>query len=286
MEKEDICVASAWRGQTISLFLRGGGNFDLKVGGVIELATSSNRYCIGSRSPATGKASPCPDEAQTRGSPQCDSCARREVVIPCHRCIGERCGNPVRREKCIQPDNHEIYLAFFSPGLVKVGVARCERLLERVAEQSARAAVSIGRADGKEIRNMEYHCRRLGYVDRISLSGKLDAWTVPIQQEASYIELERAAKEIRERLHGNWFAKARRLEGITPLPAFSERPRQLTHLDGIRLRGKIIGIYGHLILALSDAGDTVAFETASLIGYRLRHLLSDEVGQGQMALAI
>ena len=132
---------------------------------------------------------------------------------------------------------------------------------------------------------MEYHCRRIGYVDRVSLSTKLDAWAVPAQREAMYVELERAAGEIRSRLHGSWYKQAHRIE-VGDFPALVKRPRQLVHMSGLRLRGRIEGVYGNLMVVLSDSGDNVAFESASLVGYRLRQLAADEVGQGQMALAI
>lgn len=286
MELDDLCVAAGWRDGVVSVIFRQQDPLSLSVGGSLAIAASEDRYCVGWRSPESGKATPCPDEAVTKGSSQCEACLRREVIVPCHRCTGERCGNPARREKCIQPDNHEIYLAFFRPGLIKVGVARSERINDRVAEQSSRAAISIGQADGKEIRNMEYHCRHIGYVDRVSLSTKLDAWAVPAQREAMYAELEKAADAIRSRLSGSWYKKARRIDDVGDFPSLVKRPRQLVHMAGLRLRGTIEGIYGNLVVVLSDSGDNVAFESASLVGYRLRQLAPDEVGQGQMALAI
>ena len=100
-----------------------------------------------------------------------------------------------------------------------------------------------------------------------------------------YVELERAAGEIRSRLHGSWYKQAHRIE-VGDFPALVKRPRQLVHMSGLRLRGRIEGVYGNLMVVLSDSGDNVAFESASLVGYRLRQLAADEVGQGQMALAI
>lgn len=290
MQVPHLCVSAVWREEDgdrhLSFSLRGlEDGLGLRLGDELALAMSEDRYCVGWRSPHSGDASHCPSDSFTRGSAQCEECQRREIIIPCHRCTGERCANPVRREQCIQPDNHRIYLAAFAPGLIKVGVAREERVRDRVAEQGARAAAVIGAADGKEIRNMEYHCRRLGYPDRVALSTKIESWSTEAQVDSLHLEIERAAKEIRSRLRGRWFREPERLE-IPDLPHLATRPRQLSQMSGVRLRGRVEGLYGHTVVVHTDAGDTLAFEGGSLVGYQVRRLAVSEVGQSQLALAI
>lgn len=132
---------------------------------------------------------------------------------------------------------------------------------------------------------MEYHCRRLGYPDRVALSTKIESWSTEAQTESLHVELERAAKEIRSRLLGRWFKEVERLD-IPDLPHLVIRPRQLTQMAGVRLRGRVEGLYGHTAVIHTDAGDTLAFEGGGLVGYGLRQLAQSEVGQSQMALAI
>jgi hypothetical protein len=287
MEASNLCVSAYWRDDMISLSSRGSDEpLLLKAGEDCALATSEERWCVGWRHPLSGDTSPCPDGLTLQGGgSQCKECVDREVIIPCHRCTGERCGNPVRREKCIQPDNHNLYLAAFAPGLIKVGVARTERVLERVAEQGARAAVVLACADGKEIRNMEYHCRRIGYPDRLALSTKINAWSTPAHDDALHLELERAGQELRSRLRGSWYKEPERLV-IPELQTLETKPRQLAHMADLRLRGQVVAVYGYTAIVHSDAGDAVAFEGSSLVGYWLRSLRSGEVGESQMALAI
>lgn len=290
MKDTGLCVSARWSAGALALNFRAAGNLDmpglaLSPGGEVALAISDERFCIGWSHPITGLPSSCPDQVVLKGSPQCEACAKREMMLPCHVCIGERCGNPSRRQECIQPDNHYCYLIALCPGVLKVGVARVERGPDRVAEQGARAAIFIGRADGKEIRNMEHHVKRLGYPDRLALSRKIDAWAEPAQNEALHQELERAHTEIRARLAGRWFKQPQRVE-VPALAQIADSPRLLLHMAGARIRGKVLGVYGNAVVVASDAGETVAFEGNALIGYQMRRLAENESGQSQLALAL
>jgi hypothetical protein len=291
MREPGLCVSAVYFARALHLQRRAaGGSLDmpalvLRKGDELALAVSSERHCVGWRHPQTGIRHRCPRLSLASSSAQCAECVRRERLVPCHRCIGERCANPARRQACIQPLNHLCYLAAWAPGLLKVGVARVERASERVAEQGPRAAVFLGRADGKEIRNMEYHCRRLGYPDRLALASKLEAWLEDdVSPAALYSELARAHAEIVRRAPGRWYSAPVRVEGLPAVETLTVRPRLLKRLAGERIRGEIVALNGNACIVRSDAGELVAFEGGALVGFELRALAEREIGQAQMAL--
>jgi hypothetical protein len=288
MDKAGLCVSAFWREEGVALTLRADDSHGilLQPGKEFAFACSTERYCIGWRHPISGDPFPCPDHAEVHGSSQCNACQTREVILPCHRCTGERCGNPVRRDACIQPLNHACYLEGLCSGLYKVGVAKVDRVYDRVAEQGARAAIIIAYADGKEIRNLEFHVRnRTDRPDRLALATKLQAWSTETQTEALYTELERAAVEIRSRLAGPWLKVPKRIK-LPELPKIDYKPRLLKRFSGVVLRGTVLAVYGNAVIVASDAGEVVAFEGSSLVGYQLRPLEVGEVAENQMALAI
>src|ERR1035437_9835934 len=131
----------------------------VSVGDEVAIEVTRERSCIGYRAPDSGSLTPCPHGEKSISASQCLDCLTDAHILPCLRCTGERCANPLRRGDCVQPENHAVYLAAFGPGIFKVGVARWERRFERLAEQGARLALIVARDDGQQVRRVESQFR-------------------------------------------------------------------------------------------------------------------------------
>lgn len=282
---EGLCTGSGWREDALYLELRGGEKMlhPLRSGDPIEFVIDNERTCIGYRPPGGDSLLPCPDGALSGGSSQCATCFEKAVILPCLRCDGERCRNPERREICVQPRNHAVYLASFGPGLLKVGVARWNRREERVREQGALAAFVVAREDGQIARRVESSIAKLGIPDRLSPTAKLAA--LPLFQDHKQLEKEilEALEGIHYRVRASWTDHPERVE--LPKPLVQTVPDLLRPERGLVVRGQVLDTIGQMIVLDPEVGQKQAIEASSLVGYNLRPPKSDEHGTGQMSLS-
>jgi hypothetical protein len=281
---QGICTGSGWRKGALHLEIRGAEKslIPLTPGAEFSMAVFGKRSCIGYRPPDASSLIPCPDKNDDISASQCPSCFERAKILPCLRCDGERCRNPDRRDFCVQPDNHALYLASFGPGVLKVGVARWERRLERVQEQGARAAVVVAREDGQIVRRVENQIKRIGIPDRIAPGIKLDSLTKSGKRDQLESELLDALGKIRQRVRANWVDPE-----PLPLAAVEKldfRPQQLYPANEFSLRGKITTTIGQMIIVSSP--ELFAIEASSLVGYHLGAAQASDPFSGQMAIPL
>jgi hypothetical protein len=232
----------------------------------LDFYLSQERYCIGYRPPGSGSLHPCPNEVT--GTVQCEDCERWTGMLPCLRCPGDRCRNPVRAESCIQPENHILYLAAYAPGMYKVGVARAGRRWQRIWEQGARAGVILATDDGLLIRRWEQHLKAGGIPDRWSRSDHERALSWEGDESQLLADLRRIAQGLQARYpHIPWLA----------IP--EERPFHLPHIryakswrlsGGEHVQGKVLGVYGRAVLLQRDDGK-VLLQLSDLIGYKVHN---------------
>ena len=112
-------------GHTLSL------TFDLSV-----------RYCTGWVDMAQHQAHPCPDNATVVD--------RYEQCLVCRNKTGF---NPAfyhaktisKQQETLNQNPHFVYLAYFAPELIKVGISQEARGIRRILEQGARAAIKNSR---------------------------------------------------------------------------------------------------------------------------------------------
>jgi hypothetical protein len=257
----------------------------VSVGSEFAIELPFERRCIGYRAPDSQSLVPCPEHVLNTSSSQCADCFEKQQILPCLRCDGERCNNPARRNHCVQPENHAVYLASFGPGVVKVGVARWERRFERLAEQGARAAIIIARDDGQQVRRVESQFRFAKIVDRVQAQEKLRAYTQAGEVAKLRKELLNVYAMTKVRIIGQWLKEPEVID-LPTIPLFEHPPRLSTPHAGLRLRGKVSAVCGQLLIIASDTGETVALEATSLIGYDVRALADYEQGAGQLVLEL
>jgi hypothetical protein len=104
---------------------------------------------------------------------QCPECLNKDIYWKCAMCKGVYCLNPKANDFCSQ-NSHTVYLAAYSPELLKVGVSWSPRFQKRIAEQGANVAVKIAECkSGFDARKLEREInKQLKIPDRIPLKGK------------------------------------------------------------------------------------------------------------------
>lgn len=109
---------------------------------LLRLQPLATRYCTGTYGEASKKHIPCPHQRQVK--------VPYQNCYPCFEAIGF---NPAfynvpqeqlsLRQQVYNEEPHATYLAYFGPGIVKVGITRHTRVRQRWLEQGARAAVVL-----------------------------------------------------------------------------------------------------------------------------------------------
>ncbi|MFI1651279.1 DUF2797 domain-containing protein [Streptomyces avidinii] len=136
---------------------------ELVYGQRIAFAARGERHCLGVW--RAGKRTPCPT-AETvpgrTGNAQCPECARLD-----------RSFSVAADTNAADPRSYRVYLAWFGPGMVKVGITAEERGPARLLEQGAVAWAWLGRGPLMATRRTEELLRAaLGVPDRIAYTRK------------------------------------------------------------------------------------------------------------------
>lgn len=135
----------------------------LAYGQRLAFVAQGERRCLGVR--RAGKRTPCPTGATVpgrAGNAQCPACARLD-----------RSFSVAADTNAADPRTYRVYLAWFGPGMVKVGITAEERDRARLLEQGAVAWAWLGRGPLMAARRTEELLRAaLGVPDRIAYARK------------------------------------------------------------------------------------------------------------------
>jgi hypothetical protein len=281
-----LLTGSGWREDGFNLEFRNNQEKNLIT---VELQEKisfqlGQRQCIGYRAPGMDSLKPCPENIIGINTSQCPQCFNKALLLPCLRCTGERCNNPARRKDCVKPYNHALYLASFAPGIIKVGVARWHRRLERLSEQGARAAIIIARDDGQIIRRNETQIKNFGFYDRILTSKKLKYLQQYADNQELLKELLEAEQRLKRRMRANWLEEPE----IIDLPEIEipneSQPQLKKFSPGSTLRGTVIAIVGQGLIIETDNQEVIAIEPKTLTGYNFLALQENQGTDGQLSL--
>ncbi|MFK0255325.1 DUF2797 domain-containing protein [Streptomyces sp. NPDC090445] len=161
------CTGIRWSGghPAIGWYAEGRGerSSPLVYGRPLAFAAQGERICLGVR--RAGKRTPCPTAARVPGratSAQCPECARLD-----------RSFSVAADTNAADPRTYRVYLAWFGPGMVKVGITAEERGPARLLEQGAVTWAWLGRGPLMAGRRTEELLRAaLGVPDRIPYARK------------------------------------------------------------------------------------------------------------------
>ncbi|MGW7457074.1 DUF2797 domain-containing protein [Streptomyces sp. NPDC054797] len=161
------CTGIRWQdgGPAIGWYGQGRGERAsvLAYGQRLAFVAGGERRCLGVR--RAGKRTPCPTAATVpgrAGNAQCPACTRLD-----------RSFSVAADTNAADPRTYRVYLAWFGPGMVKVGITAEERGPARLLEQGAVAWAWLGRGPLMAARRTEELLRAaLGVPDRIAYARK------------------------------------------------------------------------------------------------------------------
>ena len=141
----------------------------------IQLQLSSHNHCIGYYDLLQVKDYPCPENAAVSSASkthQCPTCFQRTGFRPAF--YNHDSDDLSVQQKQYNQRPHDVYLAAFDHGHVKVGIAYHNRLWARWAEQGARKASVIQQcSDAYEARSLEQSIQKNFKIpDRVTMSVK------------------------------------------------------------------------------------------------------------------
>ena len=190
-----------------------------------------------------GQYVPC----ESTATPHCERC---EPVNYCTMCRGE-CLK--LRKDCLM--EHSVYLALFTPDLVKVGVTRSSRLDDRLREQGAdRGAVLATFPDGERARQEEQRVSQC-IPGSISADSKVAGLTLTPNVRVWW-----------EVLRSFGVSRDMALEYF-PEPLWM-RPIPLVVRTGTTITGRVVGLKGQ-VLVLEKFNTLYALNCPSLLGYEV-----------------
>ncbi|MCX5196368.1 DUF2797 domain-containing protein [Streptomyces sp. NBC_00249] len=159
------CTGIRWRDGRPAIGWYGSGErvSTLAYGQSLAFVAQGERHCLGVV--RAGRRTPCPTGAVVpgrAGSAQCPECARLD-----------RSFSVAADTNAADPRTYRVYLAWFGPGMVKVGITAEERGSARLLEQGAVTWAWLGRGPLMATRRTEELLRAaLGVPDRIAYARK------------------------------------------------------------------------------------------------------------------
>ncbi|GAA2710005.1 MULTISPECIES: DUF2797 domain-containing protein [Streptomyces] len=251
-ERGWLCAGLRWSADGPALVWRRPGRGErlspLPPGRALSFTTGAGRHCVGVR--RGGRHTPCPTGAgvpATVTSAQCADCARLD-----------RSRSVAADTLADDPRPYDVYLAWFGPGLVKVGITATERQGIRLLEQAALSYVLLGRGPLMAARRAEAVLgAALAVPDRIPYAAKRTA-RHPLPPR------ERRARELAA-THAQALGLAGLPESLHTLPPAVVHHDEAFHTEGIRTGGALAELAPGCTVAgrvAAVAGPDVHLETA------------------------
>ncbi|MFI5978667.1 DUF2797 domain-containing protein [Streptomyces sp. NPDC051452] len=265
MERMWKCSGLRWSADGPVLVWDGGRRSALAWGKRVAFAVPERgaRTCVGARGNACPVRAPVP--ARGTGA-RCEECARLDRA---HSVAADTIAD--------DPRPYHVYLAWFGPGMVKVGITAVERGPARLLEQGAVCFSWLGSGPLMAARRTEELLRAaLSVPDRIPYAEKR-----AVRSQLPGTEAERAA-EVRE-LHARAAALAGWPESLRPEPCHVTDHMRVFGLEGCPpALGEVVGLVpggalsGELVaaagpdlhLAVGGRG-TVVLDTRLITGWEL-----------------
>ncbi|MFF8511223.1 DUF2797 domain-containing protein [Streptomyces sp. NPDC015492] len=257
------CRGITWAGGEPGLRWWGGRVSALAYGQQLAFRAVGERRCPGARG------NPCPLDAVVSGRAtggRCAECARLDRT------------HSVAADTFLDdPQPYRVYLAWFGPGMTKVGITAEARGEARLLEQGAVTFGWLGRGPLMAARRTEEVLRQaLGVPDRVAYERKRAArHALPSAAEraAEVRELYGRAREV-----GGWTETLEPLEfaardhaavfGLDGLPPLAGTVTEL--VDGGVVSGRLLAAAGPDLHLLDPGGRCVALDTRLMGGWALR----------------
>mgnify|MGYP000906430086 FL=1 len=230
----------------------------------------STKYCTGWVDFENHCSQICPDSATVDGKYEnCLKCRDRTGFNPAFY----NADSVSAQQERINQNPHFVYLAYFAPGVIKVGISQEERGIRRLLEQGARLALKLETFSSALIaRQYEAKIARLdGVVETMPIHKKLELIKQPFDRADGEEKLRQKLLEIEQKI-GVSFPKS---ELIPCEDYFHTAGVDLTRVvlmkDQNQLAGRVRSIIGPILIADYD-GQLLAYNLKKFIGYRAQKI--------------
>ena len=245
----------------------------------------STKYCTGWVDFENHCSQICPDSAKVDGKYEnCLKCRDRTGFNPAFY----NADSVSAQQEKINQNPHFVYLAYFAPGVIKVGISQEARGIRRLLEQGARLALKLETFSSALIaRQYEAKIARLdGIVETMPIHKKLELIKQPFDRADGEEKLRQKLLEIEQKI-GVSFPKS---ELIPCEDYFHTAGVDLTRVvlmkDQNQLAGRVRSIIGPILIADYD-GQLLAYNVKKFIGYQAQTIdgaINIEIPSTQLAL--
>lgn len=226
----------------------------------------SQRYCNGWHELETGESHVCPDSATIEQKfTQCPACQRRTGFNPAFYHASSVSSQQDKRNH--QP--HFLYLAYFAPSIMKVGISYAGRDNARLLEQGARAAYVLDTLPTALIaRQYEEKIAKLeGIYEHLSSRRKRELWSVTYDSDFAKSQLDTTINRIADKLDADF--PSRSFIDLNPhyFPGGAINMDKVVDLrDSSMISGLVVGCVGTDIIVDND-GRLFSLHLKHLSGY-------------------
>ena len=245
----------------------------------------STKYCTGWVDFENHCSQICPDSATVDGKYEnCLKCRDRTGFNPAFY----NADSVSAQQERINQNPHFVYLAYFAPGVIKVGISQEERGIRRLLEQGARLALKLETFSSALIaRQYEAKISALdGIVETMPIHKKLELIKQPFERATGEEKLRQKLLEIEQKI-GVSFPKS---ELIPCEDYFQTNGIDLTRAvpmkDQNQLAGRVRSIIGPILITDYD-GQLLAYNVKKFIGYQAQTIdgaINIEIPSTQLAL--
>ena len=226
----------------------------------------STKYCTGWVDFENHCSQICPDSATVDGKYEnCLKCRDRTGFNPAFY----NADSVSAQQEKINQNPHFVYLAYFAPGVIKVGISQEERGIRRLLEQGARLALKLETFSSALIaRQYEAKIARLdGIVETMPIHKKLELIKQPFDRATGEEKLRQKLLEIEQKI-GVSFPKSE----LIPCEDYFhtagvDLARVVLMKDQNQLAGRVRSIIGPILIADYD-GQLLAYNVKKFIGYQ------------------
>ena len=230
----------------------------------------STKYCTGWVDFDNHCSQICPDSATVDGKYEnCLKCRDRTGFNPAFY----NADSVSAQQEKINQNPHFVYLAYFAPEVIKVGISQEERGIRRLLEQGARLALKLETfASALIARQYEAKISALdGIVETMPIHKKLELIKQPFERAAGEEKLRQKLLEIEQKI-GVSFPKS---ELIACEDYFHTNDvnstRAIIVKDQNQLVGRVNSVIGSIVITEYD-GQLLVYNLKKYIGYRARKI--------------
>ena len=230
----------------------------------------STKYCTGWVDFDNHSSQVCPDSATVDGKYEnCLKCRDRTGFNPAFY----NADSVSAQQEKINQNPHFVYLAYFAPGVIKVGISQEERGIRRLLEQGARLAVKLETFSSALIaRQYEAKIAALdGVVETMPIHKKLELIKQPFERADGEKKLQQKLLEIEQKIGVSFL----RSELIPCEDYFHTTDVDLTSVvlmkDQPQLVGHALSVIGSIAITEYD-GNLLGYNLKKYIGYRAQKI--------------